>query len=83
MFSLAHTDMKRFKPNPNAIKVRDLNFLLCSEIFMHYGSQLRASHLILNCTPSYTSYQDPRQALTVGLYYYILTPDIEAFSRDD
>jgi len=40
--------------------------MLCSKIFVYYDSQLRASHLILKCTPSYTSYQDPGQALTVG-----------------
>lgn len=40
--------------------------MLRSEIFVHYDSQLRASHLILECIPLYTSYQDPGQALTVG-----------------
>lgn len=44
----------------------DLNFLLRSEIFVHYNGQLWASHLILECTLVYTSYQDPRQALIVG-----------------
>ena len=33
---------------------------------MHYDGQLRASHLILRCVPSYTSYQDSLGALTVG-----------------
>ena len=33
---------------------------------MHFDGQLRASHLILSCVPSYTSYQDPRSTLTVG-----------------
>ena len=33
---------------------------------MHYDDQLRASHLILSCVPSYTSYQDSSSALTVG-----------------
>nr|XP_023891793.1 uncharacterized protein LOC112003810 [Quercus suber] len=46
--------------------MRDLNFVLRSEIFVHSNSQLRASHLILGCTPAYTSFQDPGQALTVG-----------------
>ena len=33
---------------------------------MHFDGQLRASHPILSCVPSYTSYQDPRSTLTVG-----------------
>ena len=33
---------------------------------MHFDGQLRASHLILSCIPSYTSYQDTRSTLTVG-----------------
>ena len=33
---------------------------------MHYDSQLRASHLILGCVPSYTSYQNLSSALTVS-----------------
>ena len=33
---------------------------------MHYDWQLRASHLIFDCVPSYTSYQDPILALIVG-----------------
>ena len=36
------------------------------EIFVHYDRQLRASHLILSCVPSYTSYQDSLGTLTVG-----------------
>ena len=40
--------------------------MLHSEIFVHFDGEPRASHLILNYVPSYTSYQDPRQALTVG-----------------
>ena len=58
-------DGKKFKPDLNAVLVRDLNFVLRSAIFVHYDAQLRASHLILGCTPVYTSNQDPRQALTV------------------
>lgn len=33
---------------------------------MHYNGQLRASQLILGCVPSYTSYQDSSDALTIG-----------------
>lgn len=36
------------------------------ENFVHYDGQLRASHLILSCVSSYTSYQDSLGALTVG-----------------
>lgn len=40
---------------------------------MHYNGQLRASHLILGCIPSYTSYQDSSNAFTVGssLLFYL------------
>nr|POE49377.1 hypothetical protein CFP56_62969 [Quercus suber] len=48
------------------VKVQDLNFVLCSNIFMHYDRQLRASHLILDYVPSYTSYRDSRPTLIVG-----------------
>ena len=53
-------------PDFNAVHVRDLNFVLRSEIFVHYDRQLRASHLILGVTSIYTSYQSFGQALTVG-----------------
>ena len=33
---------------------------------MHYDGQLRASHLILGCMPSYTSYQNSSSAMMVG-----------------
>ena len=66
MSFLVYVFTKRFKPDFNSTHPRDLNIVLCSEIFVHYNGQLRVSHLILDCIPSYTSYQDPRQALTVG-----------------
>ena len=50
----------------NVVHVRDLNFVLRSEIFVHYDGQLRASHLILSVTSVYTSYQSSGQDLTVG-----------------
>lgn len=53
-------------PNLNTIHVRDLNFVIRSEIFFHYGEQLKASHLILCVTPVYTNYQSSRKALIVG-----------------
>ena len=46
---------------------------------MNYDGQLRASHLILRCVPSYTSYQDSSGALIVGSsllsYLYVWLPD--------
>ena len=66
MFPLTYADIKCFKSDLNVVHARDLNFVLRSEIFVHYDGQLRAPHLILECTPSYTSYQDLGQALTVG-----------------
>lgn len=43
------------------------------EIFIHYDGQLRTSHLILDGIPSYTSYHDLEQALTISspLLFYI------------
>ena len=51
-----YADGKKFIPDLNAINMRDLNFVLRSEIFVHFDRQLKASHLILSCTPVYTSY---------------------------
>ena len=47
------------------VHVRDLNFVLRSKIFVHTGRQLRASHLILGCTPVYKTWQPFSQALSV------------------
>lgn len=47
------------------MRIEELNFILHLEIFLHFVGQLRASHLILGCVPSYTSYQDSLSALTV------------------
>ena len=57
---------KKFVPDFNTIHVRDLNFVLSLEIFVHFNGQLRVSHLILGCTSIYTSYQPSRQALTIS-----------------
>ena len=46
--------------------MKELNFILCSEVFVHYDGQLKASYLILGCVPSYTSYQNSSSALMVG-----------------
>ena len=47
------------------VHVKDLNFVLRSEIFVHTDRQLRASHLILGCTPVYKTWQPFSQALLV------------------
>ena len=57
---------KKFQLDISVVRARELNFVLRSEIFVHYDGQLRASHLILGCVPSYTSYQDSSSALIVG-----------------
>ena len=45
--------------------VQDLNFVLRSEIFVHWDEQLRASHLILGVDPVYSTWQAFSQALLV------------------
>ena len=45
--------------------VRDLNFVLRSEIFVHKDRQLRASHLILGADLVYSTWQSFSQALLV------------------
>ena len=57
---------KAFQARSQRRTFSDLNFVLRSEIFVHYDGQLKVSHLILECNPSNKSYQDPGQALTVG-----------------
>ena len=45
--------------------VRDLNSVFWSEIFKHFDGQLWASHLILGCSPIYSTWQPFGQALLV------------------
>ena len=45
--------------------IRDLNFVLKSEIFVHWDGQLRASHLILGVDPVYSTWQAFSQVLLV------------------
>ena len=45
--------------------VRDQNFVLRSEIFVHGDGQIRASHLILGVDPVYSTWQAFSQALLV------------------
>ena len=53
--------------------MRDLNFVLRLEIFVHSNEQLQASHLILGVDPVYTTWQAFSQALLVDnpLFSYI------------
>ena len=44
-------ESKRFKPGLKVVQVRDLNFILRSEIFVHSDRQLQASHPILGYNP--------------------------------
>lgn len=59
------TVSKKFQPYIKVVRIIELNFVLCSEIFVHYDGQLRASHLILGCVPFYTSYQNSSSALMI------------------
>ena len=54
-----------FVPDIRTIHVRDLNFILRSEIFVHWDRQLRASHLILEVESVYSTWQSFKQALLV------------------
>lgn len=45
--------------------MRDLNFVLQSEIFVNSNEQLHASHLILGCNSVYSTWQPFGQALLV------------------
>ena len=45
--------------------VKDNNFVIWLEIFVHSNGQLQASHLILGCKPVYFTWQSFSQALLV------------------
>jgi len=47
------------------VHAKDLNFVLRSEIYVHWDGQLRASHLILGVEPVYSTWQPFKQALLV------------------
>ena len=47
------------------VHVRDLNFILRSEIFVHWDGQLGASNLILGLEPVFSTWQAFGQALLV------------------
>ena len=54
-----------FAPDVRTVHVRDLNFILRSEIYVHWDGQLRASHLILGVEPVYSTWQSFKQAFLV------------------
>ena len=54
-----------FTQDIRTVHVRDLNFVLRSEIFIHRDRQLRASHLILGVDSVYSTWQPFGQALIV------------------
>ena len=60
-----YADTKRFKKDLRVVHVQDLNFILRSEIFVHWDEQLQASHLILGLEPVYSTWQVFGQALLV------------------
>ena len=47
------------------VHVRDLNFVLRFEIFVHWDGQLQAAHLILGVDPVCSTWQSFSQALLV------------------
>ena len=57
---------KKIQLDFNVVWAWELNVILHLEIFVHYDEQVRESHLILDCMPSYTSYQDSSGTLTIG-----------------
>ena len=71
MFFVA--DGRVFTSNLSVVHVRDLNFVLRFEIFVHWDGQLRASHLILGVELVYSTWQPFGQALLVDspLFSYI------------
>ena len=64
-FARLEIESKMFKLDIMVVQLRDLNFVLWSDIFVNFDGQLQASHLILGCNPVYTSYQPFGQALLV------------------
>ena len=52
-----------FVPDIRTVHAKDLNFVLRSEIYVHWDEQLQASHLILGVEPVYSTWQNFKQAL--------------------
>ena len=55
-----------FTQDLRVIHVRDLNFILSFEIFIHWDGQLQVSHLILSVELVYSAWQPFKQALLVN-----------------
>ena len=55
-FCIVYAESKRFKLDLRVVLVRDLNFILSLEIFVHLDGQLRASHLILGFDLVYSTW---------------------------
>ena len=73
---------KRFKPDLRVVHVRDLNFVLRSEIVVHTDRQHWASHLIHSCDPVYSTWQSFIQALLwIAYFYHTSTFDTPIFFR--
>ena len=54
-----------FVPDIRTVHAKDLNFILRSELYVHWDGQLRASHLILGVESVYSTWQNFKQALLV------------------
>ena len=54
-----------FVQDIRTVHAKDLNFILRSEIYVHWDGQLWASHLILGIEPVYSTWQNFKQALLV------------------
>ena len=54
-----------FVPDIRTVHVRDLNFVLRSEIYVHWDGHLQASHLILGVELVYSTWQSFKQVLLV------------------
>lgn len=54
-FSVALVQIAKDQPELRVVHVRDLNFVLRSEIFVHSDRQIRVSHLILGIDLVYTT----------------------------
>ena len=55
IYLFTFVDGKVFVPDIKVVHVGDLNFILWSEIFVHWDQQLQASHLILGVEPVYST----------------------------
>ena len=54
-----------FIPDIRTVYAKDLNFILRSEIYVHWDGQLQVSHLILGVEPVYSTWHPLKQALLV------------------